>query len=115
MPGWFTRWFNPGTKSAGRAGSTGRSRQITGNRSAPVIAQEVSTEFPAPLPGIGNLDHSAGQAVPESEEDILHAIGERLDHGSFEVPHLPSTTITVLDLTANPLAEVSAMVEAVPA
>ena len=62
---------------------------------------------------VGNLDQDPGDGLIDSEEDILRTIGERIEAGKFDVPSLPQTIMTALDLTSNPLAEVGDIVGAI--
>jgi len=45
------------------------------------------------------------------QREILDRIGERIERGQFDLPHLPSTSMVVMDLAANPSSEIPEIVE----
>jgi putative nucleotidyltransferase with HDIG domain len=69
-------------------------------------------ELPEPLRGSG-LDAPATveQSLLARQRQIVERIGERVANGKFELPHLPSTSMVVMDLAANPSSEISEIVQ----
>ena len=47
----------------------------------------------------------------DRQREILDRIGERIERGQFDLPHLPSTSMVVMDLAANPSSEIPEIVE----
>ncbi len=45
------------------------------------------------------------------QRQILDRIGERIERGQFNLPHLPSTSMVVMDLAANPSSEIPEIVQ----
>jgi putative nucleotidyltransferase with HDIG domain len=62
---------------------------------------------------VGNLDAAASMTVVAEgpEEQLLWKLSRRLDRGDYEVPQLPATTLSALDLAGRPSADVHALVE----
>jgi putative nucleotidyltransferase with HDIG domain len=62
---------------------------------------------------VGNLDAAAPMTVVAEgpEEQLLWRLSRRLDRGDYEVPQLPATTLSALDLAGRPSADVRALVE----
>ena len=115
---WLIRLFFPDRKKTAPHKPT-PSREAPPRASAPSPEPTASNEpetqededvaFPDAISGVGNLD-AADDQLAASEEEVLRTIGERIERGDFAVPALPQTIMTALDLTSNPLAEVSEIV-----
>jgi putative nucleotidyltransferase with HDIG domain len=65
--------------------------------------------FPAPIGGFGNCDVpvSGDFALEFAERELLADIDERVAAKAYELPHLATTQMRLLDLTANPEADIS--------
>jgi len=65
--------------------------------------------FPEAVRGFGNVDREAGVSFqPEfAETELISRIDERVAENRFELPHLATTHMKLLDLTANPDVDVS--------
>lgn len=107
-PSWFRRLFGGSSKPARRPSAT------AGPSSASTSSGEPPHEAP-PLvaaPGVGNIDRAQHLEVvlASPEEDVLFDIGQRIDQGRFDLPHLPSSSIAALDSTSKPDADVAQVV-----
>jgi len=67
--------------------------------------------LPEPSP-VGNLDVGAQVTVvlEGPQEELVWRLSRRIDSGRFEVPQLPATALSALELTGRPSAEISAIV-----
>ncbi len=78
-------------------------------RNEPPAAQAPAPapSFPEPVGGVGNLDlfQDLKDGLEFEEQALLARVGERVEEGKFELPHLPSTQMTLLELTSNPDAD----------
>lgn len=65
-------------------------------------------QFPTAVTGFGNVDRIEGDEFkPEfAEAELLARIEERVLENRFELPHIATTHMKLLDLTANPDVEV---------
>jgi HD-like signal output (HDOD) protein len=92
--------------------STGKAAAMA-QANAPGGQPEAGEEgyFPAPLLGVGNLDYDPGKVIAARIEEILQKVGARIDNGEYDLPNLPSTSMAILDLTADPSVEISRMTD----
>ncbi|MFH0944861.1 MAG: HDOD domain-containing protein [Planctomycetota bacterium] len=60
--------------------------------------------FPEPVGGYGHLDLGIPASRVESEQ--LAEMKRRIETGDFDLPHMPSTSITILKLSSDPTVDV---------
>ncbi|MFH0944708.1 MAG: HDOD domain-containing protein [Planctomycetota bacterium] len=81
-------------------------------KSAPVPEPPASEPeqkgFPEPLAGVGNIDRFDRSRVEFKfdEQELLKRTEARVEEGKYELPHIPSTHMTLLDLIADPESDV---------
>ncbi|MBI4880975.1 MAG: HDOD domain-containing protein [Planctomycetes bacterium] len=79
-------------------------------RPEPPAAEAPAAEhsFPEPVGGIGNIDlfQDLRDGLAREEQGGLARVAERVEEGKFELPHLPSTQMMLLELTSNPDADI---------
>jgi len=97
-------------------------RALSGSKPAgpPAVAVEPKAALPAPSRsaprvrpgGVGNLDRPIGSVstFEQREIDLLARIESRIAKGEFELPHLPSTSVAIIDLASRPSVEVKDLV-----
>lgn len=77
--------------------------------SAPAAALSPDVGFPGPIAGVGNIDRI--EDGPEfglefAEQEVLKRVDEAVAAGKFDLPHLPSTSMMLLELAADADADV---------
>jgi len=67
--------------------------------------------------GVGNLDRPQAVTVilEGPQEKLLWRLSQRVDTGEYDLPQLPATTLSALELAGRPSAEVAALVELISA
>lgn len=116
---WFQRWFG-GRRSARVDIALPGTRAATRAASAPAPAPRGGVEapaFPAAITHLPHPDRVGVESIPEREAAWLDAIERRVLAGDFELPQLPSTTLAVVELAADPdaaAARLAALVERDP-
>ncbi len=81
---------------------------------APAADDAPLPEMPQPTQG-GGLDaeqHVRGN-LETRQREIVEKIGERVKLGTFDLPHLPSTSMVVINLAANPSSEIKEIVDTI--
>lgn len=82
----------------------------------------VQSTVPAPArgsahgaPGLVNLDGARHlhTALDPVERDLIDRIAARIDHGHFELPHLPATSLALVNMAGRSDVEVARLVELV--
>lgn len=86
-------------------------------RPAPAAAEVGEPELPAlPAPRRGgglDAEEHVQQTLQARQREIVDRIGELVDKGDYELPHLPSTSVVVINLAANPSSEIAQIVETI--
>ena len=89
----------------------------SGHRPAPppALPRHHDTGARAVLPrptGVGNLDQTRIMTVvlESPQEELVWKLSRRIDSGRFQVPQLPTTALSALELAGRPSAEVGAIV-----
>lgn len=80
-------------------------------------AEPAATPFPSAITHLPHPDRVAVESIPEREAVWLDAIERRVVAGDFDLPQLPSTTLAVVELAADPdaaAARLAALVERDP-
>lgn len=72
-------------------------------------SEATAEQFPSALSGVGNLDRFGDQDIDftSEEQQLLTRIVASVEEGAYDLPHLPSTHLTLLELTADPESEMS--------
>ncbi len=115
MLGWLKRIFG-GKETRPRRGAKGkrRSAAATGSSSTEE-GQEGEEEKPRlqDKPHVGNLDVEAHRTLPVAGRDrvLLESFTERIESGDFELPHLPATSMALINLAGKPGVDVARVVE----
>ena len=128
MLAWLRRLFAPRTRRLKGAAF----RAVNGHRNEADRASEpVSVDLDAPAPiapngapsptagkprasarPIVNLDgpRAATTAFERREIELLERVARRIEAGQVELPHLPSTSVAIIDLASRPSVEVKDLV-----
>lgn len=97
VPSWFNKRSTPAA--------------VQSKPAPPPAASEPDGEkgFPDPLPGVGNIDRFDRSKVEFEfdEQELLKRVEARVQEGKYELPHVPSTHMTLLDLIADPESDVN--------
>ncbi len=64
-------------------------------------------------PALPNLDHASHRqlAVSPAERELLERLSERIEAGQFDLPHLPATSMALVNLAGKPGVDVNRVVE----
>lgn len=75
------------------------------NASAPPTLESIP--FPTAVRGIGNFDCDAAEiALEGAEPELMSALEAKIAEGQFELPHLPSANMKLLEMTNDPETDV---------
>jgi HD-like signal output (HDOD) protein len=74
-------------------------------------------EFPTGVDGVGNLDtvERARARLEERERELLERIGARIASRKFELPQLPATALSVMEMAARTETDIDTIVETIAA
>lgn len=104
---WFRSRF--GRRAGTRAAASAHEREeaaAAARRAAIALATPARTTsvpaFPAAITHLPHPDRAGVESIPEREAAWLDAIERRVHAGDFELPQLPSTTLAVVELAADP-------------
>jgi putative nucleotidyltransferase with HDIG domain len=112
MLGWLKRLFGGGKQRRSRNTRKGKARS---GGSSSASAPEAQEEKP-PLknkPAVGNLDAAPYRALPVAERDraLLERLSAQVESGKFELPHLPATSLALVNLAGKPGVDVERVVQ----
>jgi HD-like signal output (HDOD) protein len=108
---WLQRLFAPS-----RRARTQPPARASASSPAPAAAPTDAVAADAPAPALParkpvNPDGSASHELPASERALLERISTRIREQRYELPHLPSSSMAVIDLASQPSADVRELVE----
>lgn len=112
---WFSRILK--TLFGGKKSKRVSKAKAKGNR--PVLqskeADPDESQDAAKPRGVGNLDHSRlrSAALQSGEKELLDKIARKVEAGRFELPHLPATSLALINLAGRPGVDVRRVVELV--
>lgn len=115
MFGWLERIFGGRKERARRAGKrTGRIDAAARGSDSPAGVQEDKPHLQN-RPPVGNLDVAAYRTLPVAERDreLVRRLTARVEQGDFDLPHLPATTMALVNLAGKPGVDVGRVVQLV--
>jgi len=118
MFGWLEKILGRWKKSARRPA------RKTGRTGKPGVTAQEPNSAPAPAedkprlvnkPAVGNLDLAKYRSLPVAERDreLVRRLTARIEQGDFELPHLPATTMALVNLASKPGVDVGRVVQLV--
>lgn len=86
-----------------------------GDRPVLQSREDDSAEDASKQRGVGNLDHSRLRtaALQQGEKELMDKIKRKVDAGRFELPHLPATSLALINLAGRPGVDVGRVVQLV--
>ena len=112
MLGWLRRIFG-GKETRLRRGAKGKQRPTAATGSTSTEEGEEGKPRLVDKPPVGNLDDATYRTLPVAGRDrvLLESFTERIENGDFELPHLPATSMALINLAGKPGVDVARVVE----
>jgi putative nucleotidyltransferase with HDIG domain len=119
LPPWLRKLLGLAPPRRTEGSHRERTTAFVERRVATALPRRGDTAPAAALPAarVANLDRhdDAGAVLDSEEDDLVWALHRRIDRGQFRVPQLPSTSLSAIQATSDPGADVAALVRLISA